>query len=150
MMKEREKYNASILAPLAAEGLLFTSPCPGAVISEQSHNSTKARIIIPASGAISSVTDGTVIDTHYDTSVGSYSITIQHPKGFLSKYSHIGQPIIAKGQSVIAGQRIASATLPTGKRLGYMTLEMWRNGEALIPNDYILPHHAEGIDDEDL
>ena len=150
MMKEREKYNASILAPLAAEGLLFTSPCPGAVISEQSHNSTKARIIIPASGAISSVTDGTVIDTHYDTSVGSYSITIQHPKGFLSKYSHIGQPIIAKGQSVIAGQRIASATLPTGKRLGYMTLEMWRNGEALIPHDYILPHHVEGVDDEDL
>ena len=36
MMQEREKYNTSILAPLAAEGMIFTTPSAGSIIEEKS------------------------------------------------------------------------------------------------------------------
>lgn len=139
MMQEREKYNTSILAPLAADGLLFTSPCPGSVLSEESLNNPISKVIVPRGSGICSITDGTIVDTYFNTTESTYTIVIQHPKGFLSKYSGIGQPIVNKGKNVITGERIALSSLANGRQINSMYLEMWRNGLSLIPSQYIAP-----------
>ena len=83
MMQEREKYNTSILAPLVAEGMIFTTPSAGSIIEEKSINQNSAKVIIPRGNVIRSVTEGTIIDLHYDIIDSSYTIIIQHQNGFL-------------------------------------------------------------------
>lgn len=143
MMQEREKYNTSILAPLAADGMIFTMPCQGGIVTQKSIDKTKAQVVTPGNDGISSITDGTIIDSHYDSTYGAYVILVQHSKGFLSKYSHTGLPIVSIGKMVAAGERIALPTLPSGKRVTYIFLEMWRNGLPLIPAHYISAKEKE-------
>lgn len=145
MMAEREKYNVSILAPLAAEGMLFTSPAVGSITSEDSQNSTKAKILIPNADGINSITDGTVVDIHYQIGQNNYTIIIQHPKGFMSKYSFVGKPIVGIGQDVRAGQRISLTTQSNGEKRKFIMLEMWRNGTPLIPAEYITEKYSTEI-----
>ena len=137
MMEEREKYNISILAPLAADGMIFTMPCDAGIITEDSKSSVAANIIIPQGAAINSITDGTVINVFFNHSERAYTITIQHNKGFISEYTGLGQPIVKQGDKVISGQRIALYPNSTNKKEPYITLRIWRNGVALNPYDYI-------------
>ena len=137
MMQEREKYNTSILAPLAAEGMIFTTPSAGSIIEEKSINQNSAKVIIPRGNVIRSVTEGTIVDLHYDIIDSSYTIIIQHQKGFLSKYVGTGQPLVSIGKNVITGENIALSSLPNSKYADCVILEIWRNGLPLIASQYI-------------
>ena len=139
MMQEREKYNTSILAPLAAEGMIFTTPSAGSIIEEKSINQNSAKVIIPRGNVIRSVTEGTIIDLHYDIIDSSYTIIIQHQNGFLSKYIGTGQPLVSIGKNVIAGENIALSSLTNSKYADCIILEIWRNGLPLIASQYITP-----------
>lgn len=152
MMEEREKYNVSILAPLAAEGMILAMPCEGGIITDDSMNATTAKIIVPRGMGINSITDGTIIDKYYNTVSGGYSIIIQHNKGFISAYSGVGTPVVEKGAKVITGQRIAADPNINGKKEPYISLQIWRNGVALIPADYIKENNFPKVPiiDEDV
>lgn len=137
MIEEREKYNISILAPLAAEGMIFTMPSDGGIVVEESKTSTSAKIIIPKGSGINNITDGTVISTYYNHSDAAYTIIIQHNNGFISEYSGLGQPIVGQGNKVSTGQCIALYPNTKGNNNPHITLKMWRNGTVLRPYDYI-------------
>ena len=137
MMEEREKYNISILAPLAAEGMIFTMPADDGIVVEDSKTSTSAKIIIPKGSGINNITDGTIISTYFNHSDVAYTIIIQHNNGFISEYSGLGQPIVEQGNNVSTGQRIALYPNTKGNKNPYITLKIWRNGMPLIPYDYI-------------
>lgn len=139
MMQEREKYNTSILAPLAAEGMIFTTPSAGSIIEEKSIEKNSAKIIIPRGNVIRSITEGTIVDLHYDIITSSYTIIIQHEKGFLSKYIGTGQPLVSIGKNVITGENIALSSLSNSKYADCIILEIWRNGLPLIASQYITP-----------
>lgn len=132
MMDERERYNLSILAPLAADGMIFESPAPGYSFAKGSEDAKAARLLIPSGEMIRTLTDGTVTGIYYIPSTG-YSITIQHNNGFLTRWTHLGLPLVKENAPVAAGEVIAPTPAGTGRNAGYVVLEMWRNGTPLIP-----------------
>lgn len=136
-MEEKEKYNISIAAPLAAEGMIFTMPAAGAIISADTKQSKIATVIIPKDKGIDAISDGTVVDKYYDSQHRTYTIVIQHEKGFMTRYSHLGSPVVDRGMSVTAGQQIARQAQGGIANPELVYVEVWRHGIALIPSDYI-------------
>lgn len=137
MMKEREKYNISVIAPLAAESLLFYPVCDNAVVSEDSRQSQRAEFILAKGTPVSAVADGTVIAVSQSLRDGGASIIIQHPKGFLSRVARLGTVLVAAGDQVAGGQIIALTNRGNGRKGEIVSLEMWHNGDPLVPFDYI-------------
>jgi len=109
----RERFNLSVLSPIAAEGMIFENPV---------ENGT---------GYVDAVYRGTVISVARTTG-GSYTMTVQHPNDFLSVYSRLDEVYADKGSKLIAGQRIGRTA--AGVRLDF---ELWHAGSALDPSQYI-------------
>lgn len=132
MMEKREKFNLSILAPLAADGMKFEDPAPGYAFAHGSEDERTATLIVPTPELIRALTDGLVIDVHYNPAEG-YSVTMQHANGFLSRFRRLGLPLVVEGDEVPAGQVLAPTANGTGRNGAIIILEMWRNGTRLLP-----------------
>ncbi len=137
MMDTRERYNLSVLSPEAAEGLRFCSVAPGSVVSAASMRSRRAEIILPVGQSVAADADGTVTDCRYSSHDGGYVIQIQHSLGFMTQYFGTGAPTVRKGERVVAGQAIAAGAGLRGGGRNRIGLEIWRNGEPLIPSSII-------------
>lgn len=108
-----QRFNLSVLSPIAAEGMIFESPV----------------LAVGQGGPIMAVYRGTVIG-NYVSPDGKYTIVIQHPNDFISSYGGLSQSYVGKGTKVVAGQRIgASDTEPL--------FELWRGGASLDASHYI-------------
>ena len=84
MMREREIYNISVIAPLAADSIMFSTIHDDAVFSDDSKKSHKAKVIIPKGATVSAIADGTVVSVSQSIREGGgTAVIIQHPKGFL-------------------------------------------------------------------
>lgn len=143
MMNERERFNLSVLSPLAADGLIFTHPADGGIIAEESKKTYTIKVIPPKGIGVNAMCDGNVVDEYSDGD-GTYTIIIQHPKGFLSKYSKLGVPLVDKGENVLSGQRLSEGM---GKHQRYALINLWRNGTRLYPADYIRRRQTVSDDD---
>lgn len=129
--REEERFNLSVLAPLAAEGMIFTTPV--ATVATMTPEADGAGISISTGRAlpVTSVYRGTVIAVDALPS-GLYNIVVQHPNDFTSVYGGLGETFVAKGKKVIAGQAVGQSS---GK--GNFTFDLWHNGTALDPREYI-------------
>lgn len=137
MMEEREKYNISVLAPLAADGMVFQPICDESVISDDSRASSTAKVIVASGKPVCAIADGRVLDTYYSRKDGGYAVIIQHKRGFVSRTSRIGEPLVEPGDNLTAGQIIALAGSGNGRNNSFVTLELWRNGTVLIPSQVL-------------
>ena len=134
--EEKEKFNLSVLSPLAAEGLAFYPPVGAASISEQNPAAIGINLTAARNAPVSSIYNGTVVACYYTAEQG-YTIIVQHPNGFLSKYSGLSETFVAKGDKTTTGSRLglcgkrdySGATLPMG-------FELWHKGTPLNPRDY--------------
>lgn len=135
--EDQERFNLSVLAPIVAEGMMFYTPFTSATIDNSDDSSpTQLLIIAPSLSPVSSVYNGTVIDSYYTPS-NSNVIIIQHPNDFISIYSGIGETFVSKGDKVITGQRIGiTQSKPAGRR-HTSAFELWHKGTPLPPLDYI-------------
>lgn len=113
--EEEQRFNLSVLSPIAAEGMIFESP---------SENDTGV-------GPVSAVYRGTVVAVFTDTD-GRSSLVIQHPGDFISVYGDVVDTYVGRGDKVVAGQRIGN-TEP-GRPLAF---ELWHGGTRLDPAIYI-------------
>ena len=129
--EDEERFNLSVLAPLAAEGMVFTAPVAAAASVQPSPGSKGVVITTGTSMPVSAVYRGTVIATSVDKD-GMTSITIQHPNDFVSVYQGLGEVFVEKGSKVVAAQRIGHST-----RKGRLLFELWHNGSLLDPREYI-------------
>lgn len=145
-MREREKYNVSVVAPLAAESMMFNSVNRDAILAEKSRMKKKAEIILPERATIAAIADGTVISVSRSIRDGGSVIIIQHPKGFLSRLSRVGSVLVEAGDMVNGGQIIALSDQGNGIKGELINLEMWFNGLPLIPYDYIGNHPSGYLD----
>ncbi|MDD2961981.1 MAG: M23 family metallopeptidase [Muribaculaceae bacterium] len=128
---DEEKFNLSILAPLAAEGIVFACPIDGTVKTTDNANNKDGIIIeTKQNKEVASIYDGVIISVNESIN-NAIEIIIQHPNGFISKYYNISSCYIAKGDKVTAGQRIA---IIKENNLG---LEIWHDGSAVNPKEYI-------------
>ena len=112
----RERFNLSVLSPIAAEGMIFESPTVG----EDRH------------GPVSATYRGTVVAISQNHR-GMYTLTIQHPNDFISIYSNLTDIYVDRGQKVATGQRIGRSTIEAP-----LSFELWRGGTELAPEQYIL------------
>ncbi len=138
-MGEREKYNLQVLSPVAADGMIFCNPVEGGIVAEESAGSFLLRMIVPLGTGVCSVADGIVVDSYNAGSSDRYTIIIQHPNGFVSRYTDVATPLVDNGATVFAGQAISAPTnsrnLPKyGAKIG---VELWHDGTPLYPADYI-------------
>ncbi len=130
-----ERFNVSVLSPLAAEGMTFYPPVMG-ISAEDKVNDAGIPYIwaMPAkSSPVSAIYRGTVLNTYFTTGKG-ITVVIQHPNDFVSEYSGLAESFVTRGDKVVAGSRIG---LAQEKRYPFV-FELWHNGSPLPPRDYIL------------
>lgn len=137
MMRERDKFSISVIAPLAAESLMFSAVNDESVFSEDTKTSTKGKVILSRHTPVSAIADGTVIAVSRALRDGGASIIIQHPKGFLSRCSRLGLVLVEPGEHVTGGQVIAMTGSGNARKNEFINVEMWHNGSPLIPYEYI-------------
>lgn len=141
-MQEREKFNISVVAPMAAEGMLFYPVTDEGVVTHASRQSRRAHVALPAGASVMAVADGVVIGRFYDHESEGYTLLLQHDNGFVSRYAGLGSPLVGQSETVLGGQVLS---LPPTGRAGRPTeiiVELWHNGVALKPYDYISSHHS--------
>ncbi len=136
-MKEREKYNVNVLAPIAGEQLRIYPVANGAILSEQSVGADKARILTPKQSPICALSDGRILAVQNSSPEGGASIVMQHDNGFASRYSHIGTPTVSPGTHVDGGAVIAQGATGGATAPGYFYLEMWYDGTPVAPGQYL-------------
>lgn len=138
-MGEREKYNLQVLSPVAADGMIFSNPVEGGIIAEESGNRFMVRMIVPLGSGVCSVADGIVVDNYISATSDRYTVIIQHPNGFVSRYTDVPTPLIDNGTIVFAGQAITAPARPSGSAKSGATIgvELWHDGTPLYPADYI-------------
>lgn len=132
--EEDERFNLSVLAPIAAEGMIFASPVP-ATAKVEPLSSGGVAASQPAMMPVASVYRGTVTGIYYDTS-GRAVVTVQHPNDFVTVYSGLSDIFVTKGAKVAASQRIGHVAANTA-----LAFELWHNGAPLPPQDYISMNH---------
>lgn len=132
---ENEKFNLTVLAPLAAEGLVFAKPVSGNIISDSKDEKQQSfingiSISVSLKSPVSAIFEGSVIS--FSQSIeNDIEIIIQHANGFISKYKGLSTVYISQGDKVTAAQRIGTTN---GKIFGF---EIWHNGTAVNPEDFI-------------
>lgn len=136
-MEERERFNISVLAPLAADGMMFSPLSDSGIFSASSRTEEKANVILPPDESVKSVADGSILASYYSAAEGGYVVIIQHAKGFVTRIARLGSPMVSAGDAVFAGQMLALGPNPDGKGRRYIEVMMWHNGLPLIPYDYI-------------
>lgn len=137
LMEERERFNISVLAPLAADAMAFSPVCSDGIFTAQSKDSELGEVIVPEGESVRSIADGIAVDVHHSAMDGGYTLLVQHDRGFLSAYSGTGSPLVACGDALNSGQVIALAPAPDKRgerRIGVM---MWHNGLPLVPYQYV-------------
>ncbi|MCM1368925.1 MAG: M23 family metallopeptidase [Candidatus Amulumruptor caecigallinarius] len=136
-MEERERFNISVLAPLAAEGILFSPVSADGVFSTDSRNSTEGDVILGSDAGVLAAADGSVIAVYYSIADSGYVVVVQHARGFVSSYLHVGAPLVGVGDTLYAGQIIALAPAPDSKGTRKFNVRMWHNGLPVIPYQFV-------------
>lgn len=136
-MKERERFNISVIAPLAAENMLFYPVSSDGSFTKESESSETGEIILPRDENVQCAADGAVIALYYSATERGYVVVVQHKRGFVTSYTHVGSPLVGIGDIVNAGQIIALSPAPDSKGKRSFIVRMWHNGLPIIPFDYI-------------
>ncbi len=134
--EEAERFNLKVKSPAAADGIAFFSPINGATVEDSRSKTTEVTLIAPKEAAICSIYGGTVIGTYTVLNQGTTTI-VQHPNGFISKYSGITTPFAVIGDKVEAGSVIGLTGNGEKAEESQISIELWNNGTALNPRDYI-------------
>lgn len=134
-MNRRGDFRTSALASIAAEGVRFGPLTTSGIQTQGSLESTDAVIVVPDASPLLAPADARVIDVHY-TSQGGYTVTLQHPRGFLTQITGMGRVLVANGADLSTGDALGFGP-GKSRRQGSVTLRLWHNGTPLKPVDYI-------------
>ena len=95
-------------------------------------------VVAKENEVIKSAQDGRVIFAEWTAETG-YVMILQHAEKFISVYKHNSDLLKSQGEEVSAGEPIAiignSGALSSGPHLHF---ELWFNGYAVNPQEYIL------------
>lgn len=83
------------------------------------------------------VLDGTVIQTSWSPSTGNV-VVIQHGGNMISVYKQVAQVLKSTGEPVRAGEPVALTGKLLDNKIPHMTFELWYNGTAVDPENYIV------------
>ena len=147
-MAERERFNISVLAPLAAEDMMFSPISDTGVFTTASKTDNLGQVLMAPDEPVRSIADGSVLAAYYSPKDGGYVILVQHSKGFVSRYEGVGSPISSAGDVVLSGQALALTPTPNHKGRRITGIRIWHNGVPLIPYEYIGSYSPSFVVDE--
>ena len=143
--EEQEKFNVNDKAPAVATGmsvfdLNFFIPVKGYITSrfnlKEKHFGVD--IVAPRNEVVKAIARGTVIQSSWTSESGNV-LSIQHHNNLVSFYKHNSVLLKKVGETVEAGESIAvignSGEETTGPHVHF---ELWRNGVALDPEQFIV------------
>lgn len=130
-MENNRRYKLSVLAPIAAEGMAFYSPAPGAEAEAPADGASAVELRGSRGQGIDAIYRGTVIAVYTD-SRGLFTAIVQHPNEFISVYGGMAECMVARGDTPSTGSRIGNAGAD-----GTLRFELWHNGAPLNPADYV-------------
>lgn len=137
--EQSEKFNLSVLTPIAAHGFAFVNPMLGATarFPEEGEDSRRVTFDMPRLQAVSSVYRGNVLDI-YNTLDNGFTIIVQHPNDFVSRYSGLSEVFVHRGDRVQPGMRIGLIERDKAENFATQpSFELWYNGTAVNPRNYI-------------
>lgn len=138
LMQEQFNVDDAPKKNFPMEALSFFPPVKG-VVTEGFERTLHPYIDItaPAGSMVTSVLDGTVVYTSWDSEEG-YLIIVQHAGDIVSIYKHNQKLLHRQGDEVKAGTPIGlvaeSASLTKGNHLHF---ELWYEGQAMDPTQFI-------------
>jgi len=143
-VEEAEKFNFALSNAPRPEGSIsnvhFFIPVKG-IISAKFDPALKhlgIDLVTQPDAVVVATLEGTVILAEWTLSTG-YVMHIQHPDNLVSAYKHNANLLRKAGDKVKAGEAIAivgnSGEITTGPHLHF---ELWYNGHAVNPEEYIL------------
>lgn len=86
-------------------------------------------ILAPAPGIVSDVTRSRKGEGN--------TVTIKHKGGYITRYAHLSDIFVSRGQSVRKGARIATAGMSGNSYAPHLHYEVWRDSTVLDPLNYI-------------
>lgn len=137
MMRQREKYHLSVLAPLASERMVFVPVSETGVFLSESKDQETGIIAMSDTGEISAIADAAILAVYFSPSENGYVVVMQHPQGFASRLSRLGHPLVSPGDIVSVGQAIALQSHLSGTKGNIITVQMWHDGLPLVPYQYL-------------
>lgn len=126
---EEERFNLSVLSPIAAEGLIFTPPM--SAITSVEPTSSGVTVTGGREAAVTSVYRGTVVSLTTDSRART-TVVVQHPGDFISVYTDLAETYVQRGAKIAGAQRIGRTAAD-----GTAGFELWHNGTPLNPGEYI-------------
>lgn len=94
-------------------------------------------IEVPAGTPVKAVKAGVVEEARFNSGGYGLTITIDHGNGYKTKYSHLSQSNVSKGQTVTSGQVIALSG-STGKSTGpHLHFDLFKNGVRINPEPFV-------------
>ncbi|MDE7189420.1 MAG: M23 family metallopeptidase [Muribaculaceae bacterium] len=139
----RRRYDLSVIGKQTARGMVFSPPATDCVVTPLPGRPYVARIIMALGQPVGAPADGRVVASFYDPASG-WTIVIQHPKGFVSRYSRLGRPLVEVGDMVTGSQIIALTSEDAGRQGALLDFELWFDGTPLRPYPYIMPSRQVG------
>lgn len=118
---------------ILADAPLFVAPVKDAMVSAGSNPAVPVIEITEPAASVHSINRGTVVE-QYRSGDGSYVIVIQHPDGYLSRYSGITRAFAKAGDRVDADSRIGQYVKSGKAAFGF---ELRRDGQSLNPMEYV-------------
>lgn len=133
MYRERENFMLDDRQPLLAEAPLFVPPVKDAMVTPGDNPAVPQIEVTEEVAAVYAINRGTVIDQYLEGDKG-YVVIIQHPDGYLSRYSGLSKIYTRVGVAIDADSRIGQYRRDSKTPLKF---ELRRDGESLRPLDYI-------------
>jgi len=139
IVEKEDRFNALESASSKVKFVLF-SPLYGEVTADFDYGIKHfgTDIAVPSKSPVKSVANGTVVFAEWTLQTG-YVVIIEHSFGLTSIYKHNESGLVSQGEKVESGQVIAlsgnTGELSTGPHLHF---ELWRDGNPVDPEDYIL------------
>lgn len=121
--EERERYNLSVITPMAAKAMSFHKPVTHAAVADTTGTSV-LKLTAPRHSGVAAIHSGRVIDLSYEPGKG-YAAIIQHPNEFISRYGRMADSFVRKGDHVNGGQIIG---LSPGNGSIPLEVEIWHKG----------------------
>ena len=105
---------------------------------ETEHNGLD--LIAPQGDAVLAVADGTVTDVISSRKGLGNVVEITHAGGYVTRYAHLADIKVSRGQKVQRGRRIASVGISGNSFAPHLHFELLKDGVCLDPVDCFFAH----------
>lgn len=94
-------------------------------------------LIAPQGDPVLAAADGTVTAVERSRKGDGNAVEITHKSGYVTRYAHLGDIMVSKGQSVTRGKKIATVGISGNSFAPHLHYEVMKDGERLDPVDFL-------------